>query len=169
MRDFETITPPEVEPLTVEDAKLWARLDDSSSFDPLIPGMITSARQVAEQELGSRLITQTVRAELDAWPDYDQAFALHPVQSVALTYWDGTDWLALDAGEAIAVRDKFGVYVRRTQGGYYESLGAITHAIRQFIAAHIAFWVRNPESAHERQMIRSPFLAGLLDPYRTFL
>lgn len=186
---MQLIAPPAVEPLDLATAKLWARIDDDA-YAALIPGMIVAARQIAEQETGARFITQTWRAELDDWPDFYDAFALFPVQSVALSYWDGTAWTAL-AGQAVSVRDKFGVYVRQAVGGAYAPLVSTTgprvrvdftvgygdtaedvpQAIRQFIAAHVAFWVRYPEAAsiERAQVLKSPFLAGLLDPFRTFL
>lgn len=40
--------------------------------------------------------------------------------------------------------------------------------VKAWIAAHVAYWIDNPAAATERQMLPSPFLAGLLDPFRTF-
>jgi uncharacterized phiE125 gp8 family phage protein len=184
---FQLVTPPAQEPLDLATAKLWARID-GTALDPLIPGMIVAARQIAEQETGARLITQTWRQELDDWPAFLDTFALFPVQSVDLSYWNGSAWTAL-AGQAVSVRDKFGVHVRQTVGGAYAPLVATTgprvradfvvgygddatdvpQAIRQFIAAHVAYWVRNPEAALDRAMSPSPFLSALLDPFRTYL
>lgn len=187
MSTLQLLAAPTIEPLDLATAKLWARID-GTAFDALIAGMIVAARQIAEQETGARLITQTWRAELDDWPGFDDPFALFPVQSVGLSYWDGSAWATL-AGQAVSVRDRFGVYVRQTVGGAYAPLVTTTgprvrvdftvgygdtaedvpQAIRQFIAAHVAYWIRNPEAALDRTMVQSPFLSGLLDPFRTFL
>lgn len=38
--------------------------------------------------------------------------------------------------------------------------------VQTWCAAHVAYWLDNPAAANERQMMPSPFLSGLLDPYR---
>jgi len=187
MSALDVVTPPALEPLDVATAKVWARID-TPAFDATIPMMITAARQHAEHELGSRLITQTLRAQLEDWPAATQLFRLHPVQSIAVTYWNGAAWVA---GPAVVVgRGGLGEnYVRLPSGAYFpawtstggavvrvdfvvgygDTPESVPQSIRQFIAAHVAYWVRNPEAAVEMQMIPSPFLSSLLDPFRTYL
>lgn len=184
---FELVAAPAVEPLDLATAKLWARID-GTAFDALIPGMIVAARQVAEQELGAKLITQTWRATFDDWPATTDLVKLFPVQSVVASYWDGSTFVALSPAP-VAIRDPFGVRVSPAIGGAYAGLVSTTgprvrldftvgygddatdvpQAVRQFIAAHVAYWLRNPEAALEQQMVRSPFLSALLDPFRTWL
>lgn len=38
--------------------------------------------------------------------------------------------------------------------------------VQQWVAAHVSFWINNPDAAAERKCEPSPFLEGLLDPYR---
>lgn len=40
--------------------------------------------------------------------------------------------------------------------------------VKAFIAAQCAYWIDHPAAATEKQMMPSPFHAGLLDPYRRF-
>lgn len=58
------ITPPSVEPITLEEAKVHLRVDGTEE-DALIQFLITAARQLAEQWLRRALITQELRATLD--------------------------------------------------------------------------------------------------------
>ncbi len=61
------VTPPTVEPVTVEEMKLFLRLD-SDTEDSVIAEMIGAARAMAEQYLRRALITQTLKLTLDAFP-----------------------------------------------------------------------------------------------------
>lgn len=178
---------PAVEPLDLATAKVWARID-STGFDAILPMMIAAARQHAEQETGSKLITQTWRQELDDWPSSLDRVALFPVQSISVTYWNGTAWVAADFGLFITVRSGFAVSLRSTTGyfpalgplvgpriridyvlGYGDSYTAVPEAIRSYMAVHIALWIRNPEGATERYaLFKNPFLDGLVDPFRVY-
>lgn len=61
------ISPPALEPLTLDDAKLFLRVDGIAE-DSLIAALIAAARQHAEAVTGRALITQGWRIVLDAWP-----------------------------------------------------------------------------------------------------
>ena len=41
-------------------------------------------------------------------------------------------------------------------------------SVKHWLCAHVKYWLDAPDAAGEREMVKSPFLAGLLDPYRTF-
>lgn len=45
---------------------------------------------------------------------------------------------------------------------------AMPEAVQQWCAANVSYWINHPEAASERRADPSPFLAGLLDPYRTY-
>jgi uncharacterized phiE125 gp8 family phage protein len=186
--DATLIAPPAVEPLTLAEAKAWARID-TDAFDGILPMVIASARQMAEHETGLKLITQTWRYQLTDWPDITQAFPLHPVQGAQLSYWDGVDWTALGAGVTQTYRTAEGWVVERSYGAVYPSLLSITvgprvradfvlgfgdegadvpQAIRLFIAAHCAMWVQQPQAASEVKLNPHPYISRLLDPFRTF-
>lgn len=41
-------------------------------------------------------------------------------------------------------------------------------SVQQWVAANVAYWTENPNAANDKTSDPSPFLACLLDPYRTF-
>jgi uncharacterized phiE125 gp8 family phage protein len=62
------VTPPAIEPLSLDDAKLHLRVS-STEEDSLITDLISAARQWVEAYLNRSLITQTLRLRADAFPD----------------------------------------------------------------------------------------------------
>jgi hypothetical protein len=40
--------------------------------------------------------------------------------------------------------------------------------VKSWVCAQVAFWIANPESGSSNRITPSPFLAGLLDPYRSY-
>jgi hypothetical protein len=57
-------TAPATEPVTLEDAKAWMRIDIDDD-DALITSLIVAAREYAEKYLGRALVTQTWKYSLD--------------------------------------------------------------------------------------------------------
>lgn len=74
------VVPPEVEPITLDEAKLWHRID-SNTEDAIITRMIRTARQWVEGYLEQSIVTQTREVYL---PVYQEGIALPfgPVQSI---------------------------------------------------------------------------------------
>ncbi len=68
---IETVTPPAVEPLTLDQAKSHLRVDHTAE-DDAITDAIAEARELVEQHTGRRLITQTVRLSLDRFPPFEE-------------------------------------------------------------------------------------------------
>lgn len=186
---LDLLTAPATEPLDLPTVKLWARID-SDAFDPILPMMISAARQNAEHELGCKLINQTWRLSLTDWPASIERIPLFPVSDLVVTYWNGTVWATLSPLAYGFVRNGFGVSVTTRLGGSFAALSPVVgprvrfdfvagygvdatfvpQAIRQWMAAHIALWIRSPESATERYaVVANPFLSGLIDPFRTYL
>lgn len=62
---------PEVEPLTVAEARLWLRIDNTVD-DTTIARKITAARQIGEAHTGRAWITQTLAWKLPQWPADDE-------------------------------------------------------------------------------------------------
>jgi uncharacterized phiE125 gp8 family phage protein len=58
---------PTIEPVSLDDAKLWLRLD-SSIEDELVQALIVAARLMVEAEIGQVLIGQNWRLVGDEWP-----------------------------------------------------------------------------------------------------
>lgn len=75
------ITGPSIEPVTVEEARLMLRQDETAD-DTLIAGLVRAAREYCERFTGRALITQTWDMVLDGWP-IGIVFPLAPLQSVS--------------------------------------------------------------------------------------
>ena len=41
-------------------------------------------------------------------------------------------------------------------------------AVQQWVAANVGFWIDNKNAGSDKKLEPSPFLAGLLDPYRLY-
>lgn len=63
-RTIAVVTPPATEPVTLEEAKQWARIDDTTD-DALIAALVTTAKQAVELYLKRALITQTIKLSVD--------------------------------------------------------------------------------------------------------
>jgi uncharacterized phiE125 gp8 family phage protein len=73
---------PAVEPLTLDEMRLWLRLD-SSDEDQLVLALVRAARSAVEQATRRALISQTWRLRLDAWPtDRCVRLPLSPILSL---------------------------------------------------------------------------------------
>src|SRR5260370_28067499 len=66
------VTPPAVEPITLDEAKLHLRVTGTDD-DAYITGLITAARQYIEKEQNRAFITQTLLQTCDAFPDLPNA------------------------------------------------------------------------------------------------
>ena len=77
------LTPPAVEPLSLDEAKDYLRVEHADD-DALIATLITSARAHVEAQTRRALITQTWRHSRDAWPaDGRIAVLPAPLQALA--------------------------------------------------------------------------------------
>ncbi len=65
-------TPPTVEPITLDEAKLHLRVTDTND-DAYIEGLIVTARQYLEKIENRAFLTQTLRMTLDSFPDLPNA------------------------------------------------------------------------------------------------
>lgn len=83
-----TVTvPPTEEPVTVDEAKEWARITDSAE-DALVERLILRGRQAVEAFTGRALMAQTVVQRWDCWPRRMEMLRA-PVSSVtSLQYID---------------------------------------------------------------------------------
>lgn len=132
------VTPPAVEPLTVDDVRQFTRdTVATQDVDDVLEQLIQTAREQAQTELGRYLITQTLDLYLDRFPmqrlgapmlldrrsahELDPfAILLPPLQSVtSITYVDGngaTQTLAADqyqvdaASKPARITPTYGVY-----------------------------------------------------------
>jgi uncharacterized phiE125 gp8 family phage protein len=84
---YKIVTGPSVEPLTLTQAKLFLRVDNSDE-DDLITAFIVAARQAAEEYLNQKLITHSMECYLDSFSPIME-LDLGPVQSITtVKYYD---------------------------------------------------------------------------------
>lgn len=87
-------TAPSVEPISLTEAKLHLRLatttaeaESYTTEDAQLTAWIETAREMAEAETGTRLITQSWYLYLDGWPDGDEMrLPYPPLQSATVKY-----------------------------------------------------------------------------------
>ena len=181
------LTAPTVEPVTLDEAKLSARVD-GSEWDDLITGYIAAARQVAEQETGARFITQTQRAEFTDWPTVADIIPVYRPSAVAVSYWNGSAWVtltnvthyawaAVDGGFVIAPplngalptlgSIAIGPRVRIDATSGEATAATVPQCVKTFIGALVTLMVHDP--ALTASDAATPLLRGLLNPVRTYL
>ena len=91
--EYSITNEPIIEPVTVEDVKLFGRIDGDDE-DSLIADFIVSARMAAEQYLRRSLITRTIQAKIDYWLENQLDLPMPPlisVSNVATLDEDGTE------------------------------------------------------------------------------
>ena len=182
------IIDPAIEPVTVDEVKLSARMDaDNTALDSQITLIIKALRRMAESRLQRRLITQTVELVLDDFPDAEIDLLLPDVQSiVSVTYIDitgtqqalpntaysldpsfvpcylfpahGTEWPAT-YDSANAMRVRYTV-------GYGPAATDVPEDIRLWIIAHAVQAARNPDGFSLANLQPLAFVDQLLDDQR---
>jgi len=85
---LKVLVPPAVEPVSLDEIKLQARIDGTDE-DTLLAQYIKTAREHVETILRRALITQTLQLTLDSWWDDELELLMPPLQSVSqITYRD---------------------------------------------------------------------------------
>lgn len=162
--DLELITPPAIEPVSLDEAKLHCRVDGNDE-DTLIAGLIVQAREWAERFTRRALITQTWRGWLCEFPYlpvrlgesgwwYPIKIPKGPVtsiESIAYTDRDGNDQV-LDASayklHAKSV-NRFPL-VSTAYGTTWPTARAEANSVRiQFTAGHGSTDINVPQSIRE--------------------
>jgi uncharacterized phiE125 gp8 family phage protein len=100
---FRTVDP-DVEPVTLAEAKAYLRLDGTAD-DDLLTGLIRAARQEVEQATGTALLEQSWRLLLDCWPKSDTALLkVHPLRAVlSVTLYGSEGEVSVLAAESYQV------------------------------------------------------------------
>lgn len=105
------VTAPAEEPVSLAEAKLDLRVDHSDE-DELIEEYITAAREHVENVTWKALVTQTLEAAFDAWPQGSELVLPRPplqsVASVTYTDSDGNDTVWDSANYIVDTRRKPG-------------------------------------------------------------
>jgi len=159
----------------------------ASTEDGLIGALIVAAREIAENETGRSLISQTWKKTLDAFPrgivlPYPPALAVTHIKytdldgvlqtlapaSYTLDKEQEPGWITPAYGYAWPdVRAVVNAIEVVYTAGYGEDAGSVPQAIKQWILLTVGHHFENREASVAGVSIAPlPFLAGLLDPYR---
>ncbi len=184
-----TITPPDAEPVSVDDVKLSARVDAETFDDQLALLLIPAIRSEAEHRLGRRLITQTVELVLDDFPAGEIDLRLPSVQSVtSIKYMDtagaeqtfaNTNYsldTAASPGRVLldtdaswpATQDVPNAVRVRYVVGYGDDDASVPPNIRLWITAHVVQALDNPSGLNTAALQPMPFIDRLLDAERFY-
>lgn len=164
---IKIITPPAIEPVTLAEAVLHTRADETED-QPLITALITAAREYCEKYSGRAYITQTIRASFDSWPLFPIRLPRPPLAAVdsvkyygednaeytldAASYYTDTDSepgrIAIASGislPATTLRDINAVQITYT-AGYGAAATAVPQRVKQAIMLLVAHWYESREA-----------------------
>lgn len=195
MTTTRIITPPTVEPVTLEQAKVHLREDLSDAGnDARINTLIAVGRQAAEHRTARAVMLQTIELTLDA---FTACIELHnpPVIAVtSVTYTDtdgasvvldpsaytldnsseparlvpayGTTWPATQASvNAVRIR-----YTAGYSGSADAAVAraAVPDALKQWVLLAVGDMYEYGTASAEKPAVRHDFVDGLLDAYRVW-
>jgi uncharacterized phiE125 gp8 family phage protein len=167
------ITPPAVEPVSVETAKQHLRVDHSAD-DALITSYLKTARELGEGLARRAFITQTVEWVMDRWPT-NGAMKLPrpPLQSVTSVKYLDTDqaeqtwtdyvvdarsepgWLIFRSTPSGGLFDSGAIAVRFV-AGYGNTAETVPNVFIQGILLTVAHWYENREAVMLSQGFEIP-------------
>jgi uncharacterized phiE125 gp8 family phage protein len=185
---LKVVTPPEVEPVTLAEAKAHLRLDTGTD-DAYVTALITAARERVELFLRRALLTQTLEYTIDGFPSGEIDLPRPPLQSIEwIKYVDTAgilrtlptaDYMSDVSSNEIArialawnrfwpiTRCSINAVVIRFVAGYGDSTEDIPQAIRHGILIEIANLYENREDLVVGQAVNMmPVSERLLWPYR---
>jgi len=174
------------EPVTVDEAKLAARVD-TADLDALIGGVITAARQQAEHITGRIYRPQVLREELADWPAADEPVAVNAATACVVSYWDGSAWSTLSASAYVYAPEGNGTALAPMLGTNWPMLpdraagprvridltagpaasANVPEAVKLYIKASVSAWVNNPDAAG-KPLAANPLFDRLLDAERLY-
>lgn len=146
---LQLTVPPEVEPLTLGQAKDHCRISpEVTEEDDLITAAIVAARMLAETQMHRQIITQTWTVALDSFPSSTSTswwtspamtsfeIPLSPVQSLTVQYYDANGVLTTLATTAYEW-DSFGVRprFRPAFGSTFPTVASMLGGVRLSVVA----------------------------------
>lgn len=142
------IVNPEVEPLTVEEVKEHLRIDGNEE-DALLNGMITAARQLAEEETGRAFITQTWEATF--WEQSNRIRLPRPeIQTVeSVTNHEGKPLNYRLKGRVLVLAYPAREVTVRWVAGYGPNPADVPYTIRSAILGTVGHFYENREGQGE--------------------
>lgn len=183
---LQHVSGPALEPLRLDDIKLFLRLDQDDD-DGLLASLIKAAREVLEEQTAQAFIQQSWRLYLDAWPkDGTIPVARTPLRAVTAirTYdQDGNETLlsptsylvdGLSRPARIRMREKpqagralNGIEIDFTVG-YGSDETAVPEPLRQAMRLLVAHWYEHRISSEKAALTPIPVhIRSLVAPYRT--
>lgn len=189
MNDYQ-LTPPAAEPVTVDEAKVSARLD-GAHWDAIVTDAIKSAREVCEHETGRRLMSQAWRYELEDWPTTDSLLPELAPTAVAVSYWDGAQWQTLSTASYVwqptGIARSY-IALAPAIGATWPTLGdvalgprvridvtvgaatpaAVPGVAKTFIKALVALLAADPSLTATEALAANVYLRHILDPIRLY-
>lgn len=173
------------EPVTLAEAKLAARIDASiTNYDNDVSRAITAARLMAEQITGRDFVRKTRRVTLKEWPAATDVLHVYEPVAVAISWWDGTAWQALDANAYAYWAEDAGTCIAPAIGASWPTLGQVAGGarvriditagpadpraatpadVKLYIAAMVSHWHDNPGAMVAGNASPNPFIERLLD------
>lgn len=176
--NLRLITAPTFEPVSVETAKAFLRVD-STADDALITSLLKAAREKGEELSRRAFITQTWEMTLDEWPDELEMDLLRPpLQSVTSVKYidlddiehtvDSSTYYAVTSSEpgelvfksleSTSLRREGAITVRFV-AGYGASDTNVPERIKSAILSLVAYWYENRESQSVPADIRHAFVS----------
>ena len=173
------------EPVTLAEAKLAARIDASiTTYDNDVSRAITAARLMAEQKTGRDFVRKTRRVTLKDWPAATDVLHVYEPVDVAISWWDGTAWQALDASAYAYWAEDAGTCIAPAIGASWPTLRQVAGGarvriditagpadpraatpadVKLYIAAMVSHWHDNPGAMVAGNASPNPFIERLLD------
>lgn len=180
------LEPPATEPVSLAEARLFLRLDQTEE-DELLATLITAARLMVEAASGRCLIDQHWRIVLDRWPPggeirlplspvgeiaaarvYDVLGAAQPVDAAALALEKMADPpLIRLAGEVPEIGREHGAIEIDIVAGFGATADAVPAPLRQAVLRLAARWFeqRGDVASRDAQELPAGIMA-LVAPYR---
>lgn len=179
------IQPPAVEPISLQQAKAWLRVDHAAD-DELIAALLVAARVCVEAASRKMLVAQVWRLNFDEWPQGDVVIPLAPLRQVnAVRVYDGANVASVIAPasyvvDAGAQRLRF-LSAPRAPGrslggceieaviGYASAAEGVPAPLRQAIRMLAARWYeRRGDAQSDARFDTMPGeIAALIAPFRT--
>ncbi len=180
------LEPPVTEPVSLAEARLFLRLDQTDE-DDLLATLITAGRLMIEAASGRCLIDQQWRIVLDRWPAggeirlplspvnaivaarvYDVLGAAQPVAAPALVLDRQADPpLIRIAGEVPEVGRAYGAVEIDVMAGYGATASAVPAPLRQAVLRLAARWFEQRGDVASRDAEALPVeISALVAPYR---
>lgn len=183
------------EPVTRDEAKVAARVDNdlgaTSSLDGLIDTLITTAREDAEDLTGRCYRPQVQLVELRDWPSSSDVLPVYRPTACVIRYWTGSAFATLAAGLydfAPGGPGDTGTLIAPAAGQAWPVLPAraigtrvqieltagpaapadVPAGVRTYILASVAGWIDNPAALVDGRAVRNPLFESLLNGQKLF-